>query len=140
MRVLGSKEEAEDLTQEVFVQVFPAASYTLRGESKLGTWLYRIAVNLAKNRTMYSGRDDTSAPRWTSSMPRRPTRTSALQGVTTGETRRPGPRLAWESSRKGRTRVLARTRWRASRSSVLRDVECLSYEEVGVITGLCRAR
>jgi RNA polymerase sigma-70 factor (ECF subfamily) len=54
-RMLGSKEEAEDLTQEVFVQVFRSI-HTFRGESKLGTWLYRIAVNLAKNRTMYLAR------------------------------------------------------------------------------------
>src|SRR5262245_24838193 len=54
-RMLGSKEEAEDLTQEVFVQIFRNI-HTFRGESKLSTWLYRIAVNLAKNRTMYLAR------------------------------------------------------------------------------------
>src|SRR5688572_8215809 len=54
-RMLGTKEEAEDLTQEVFVQVFRSI-HTFRGESKLSTWLYRIAVNLAKNRTMYLAR------------------------------------------------------------------------------------
>ena len=52
LRMLGNKAEAEDLTQEVFVQVFKAIG-TFRGESKLSTWIYRIAVNLCKNRSKY---------------------------------------------------------------------------------------
>jgi RNA polymerase sigma-70 factor (ECF subfamily) len=52
LRMLGQRAEAEDLTQEVFVQVFKAIG-TFRGESKLSTWIYRIAVNLCKNRAKY---------------------------------------------------------------------------------------
>ncbi|MDB5214926.1 MAG: polymerase sigma factor RpoE, partial [Myxococcaceae bacterium] len=52
LRMLGNRAEAEDLTQEVFVQVFKAIG-TFRGESKLSTWIYRIAVNLCKNRSKY---------------------------------------------------------------------------------------
>ncbi|OGO26741.1 MAG: hypothetical protein A2Z16_06510 [Chloroflexi bacterium RBG_16_54_18] len=37
---------AEDLTQEVFVRVNQALP-TFRGESKLSTWIYRIATNAA---------------------------------------------------------------------------------------------
>jgi RNA polymerase sigma-70 factor (ECF subfamily) len=40
------EHEAEDLTQEVFVRVSQALE-TFRGESKLSTWLYRIATNAA---------------------------------------------------------------------------------------------
>ena len=36
-------EEAEDITQEVFIQVFQSVQ-TFRGDSKLSTWLYRIAI------------------------------------------------------------------------------------------------
>jgi RNA polymerase sigma-70 factor (ECF subfamily) len=36
--------EAEDLTQDAFVQVFRKLA-TFRGDSALSTWLYRIAVN-----------------------------------------------------------------------------------------------
>ena len=52
LRMMGDRAEAEDLAQEVFVQVFKAIG-TFRGESKLSTWIYRIAVNLSKNRTKY---------------------------------------------------------------------------------------
>ncbi len=41
--------EAEDLTQEVFVRVHQALP-TFRGESKLDTWIYRIATNAAFDR------------------------------------------------------------------------------------------
>jgi RNA polymerase sigma-70 factor (ECF subfamily) len=45
VRLVG-EDEAEDLTQEVFVKVSRAlASY--RGESQLSTWIYRIATNTA---------------------------------------------------------------------------------------------
>ena len=54
-RMLGNNEEAEDLAQEVFVTVFKAID-GFRGESKLSTWLYRIAVNQCKNRFKYLAR------------------------------------------------------------------------------------
>jgi len=44
-RLVG-EHEAEDLTQEVFVKVSRALK-TFRGESKLSTWIYRIATNTA---------------------------------------------------------------------------------------------
>ena len=43
-RMTGSAEDAEDLLQEVFLQVHRKLS-GFRGESTLGTWLYRLAMN-----------------------------------------------------------------------------------------------
>ena len=42
-RFLNNKEDSEDLTQEVFVEVYKSLA-SFRGESKLSTWIYRIAV------------------------------------------------------------------------------------------------
>jgi len=41
--------EAEDLTQEVFARVSMSLE-TFRGESRISTWIYRIATNLAIDR------------------------------------------------------------------------------------------
>ena len=49
MRVLGDRDEAADLTQETFVAAYRSYS-AFRGESTVYTWLYRIAVNLCKNK------------------------------------------------------------------------------------------
>src|SRR5450432_819104 len=51
-RMLSNAAEAEDMAQEVFVQVFKAIG-NFRGDSKLSTWIYRIAINLCKNRAKY---------------------------------------------------------------------------------------
>jgi RNA polymerase sigma-70 factor (ECF subfamily) len=45
LRMTGNTTEAEDLTQEVFVQVFRKLD-TFRGESSFTTWLHRLTVNL----------------------------------------------------------------------------------------------
>lgn len=45
-RMLGNDADAEDVTQDVFVQVLRNLP-TFRGESAFSTWLYRIAVNTA---------------------------------------------------------------------------------------------
>jgi len=42
-RFLLSKEDAEDVSQEVFIEVFQSIG-TFRGDAKLSTWIYRIAV------------------------------------------------------------------------------------------------
>jgi RNA polymerase sigma-70 factor, ECF subfamily len=44
LRMTNNTAEAEDLTQDAFMQVFRKLS-TFRGDSALSTWLYRIAVN-----------------------------------------------------------------------------------------------
>ncbi|MFT4705524.1 MAG: RNA polymerase sigma-70 factor (ECF subfamily) [Bradymonadia bacterium] len=54
-RMLGDRAEAEDVAQEVFVTVFKAID-RFRGDSKLSTWIYRIATNHCRNRIKYLGR------------------------------------------------------------------------------------
>jgi RNA polymerase sigma-70 factor (ECF subfamily) len=45
LRMTGNVAEAEDLTQEAFLQLFRKIS-TFRGESAFSTWLHRLAVNV----------------------------------------------------------------------------------------------
>jgi RNA polymerase sigma-70 factor (ECF subfamily) len=49
LHILGNREEAMDLSQEVFLRVFRTLG-SFRGQSALKTWIYRIVVNQAKNR------------------------------------------------------------------------------------------
>lgn len=44
LRMTNNTAEAEDLTQDAFLQVFRKLA-TFRGDSALSTWLYRVAVN-----------------------------------------------------------------------------------------------
>ncbi len=48
-RMAGSAAEAEDLLQEIFLQAFRKLT-SYKGESALGTWLYRLATNLCLDR------------------------------------------------------------------------------------------
>lgn len=45
LRMVGNPAEAEDLTQEAFLQLFRKIA-TFRGESAFSTWLHRLAVNV----------------------------------------------------------------------------------------------
>jgi RNA polymerase sigma-70 factor, ECF subfamily len=48
MSFVKQSEEAEDLSQEVFIEIYDSASH-FRQESKLSTWIYKIAVNKSLN-------------------------------------------------------------------------------------------
>ena len=49
LSIVLQQQEAEDICQEVFVQVYHSVS-GFNGDAKLSTWLYRIAVNKALER------------------------------------------------------------------------------------------
>ncbi len=54
-RFVRTPEEAEDVAQEAFVKAYRALA-NFRGDSAFYTWLYRIAVNTAKNHLVAQGR------------------------------------------------------------------------------------
>jgi RNA polymerase sigma-70 factor (ECF subfamily) len=58
-RLLGNAPDAEDVTQDVFLQVVRNLP-TFRGEAAFSTWLYRVAVNAAlayrRKRALREGR------------------------------------------------------------------------------------
>jgi RNA polymerase sigma-70 factor, ECF subfamily len=133
-RMLGRREEAEDMAQEVFVQVFKAIGQ-FRGEAKLSTWIYRIAINLCKNRTKYlvrrhSDRQDELDP-IEGSVPM-----SQAKGVTLSEVSRPDHMIEGYEIERIVQSSIAELDPDFREVLVLRDVEDLSYEEIGEITGL----
>ena len=48
LAIVHNKADAEDLAQDVFLEIFRTAE-NFRGDSKISTWLYRIATNRALN-------------------------------------------------------------------------------------------
>jgi RNA polymerase sigma-70 factor, ECF subfamily len=57
-RYVRDPTEAEDVTQEAFIKAYRALP-AFRGESAFYTWLYRIAINTAKNSLVSAGRRPT---------------------------------------------------------------------------------
>ncbi|MEJ2178597.1 MAG: sigma-70 family RNA polymerase sigma factor, partial [Gammaproteobacteria bacterium] len=54
-RFIKDRSEQEDVTQEAFIKAYRAIG-NFRGDSAFYTWLYRIAVNTAKNHLVGQGR------------------------------------------------------------------------------------
>jgi len=133
-RMLGQRAEAEDLTQEVFVQVFKAIG-TFRGESKLSTWIYRIAVNLCKNRAKYlrvrhAGEQD----QLDDVADRLPP--SQARHANVARVDRPDEAVAGRQVEEIVRRAIAEVDENFRECLILCDVEELSYEEIAEITQL----
>ncbi len=52
---LQNKEEAEEITQDVFVEVYRAAK-DFKGDAQVSTWIFRIAINKCMDRLRYHKR------------------------------------------------------------------------------------
>jgi RNA polymerase sigma-70 factor (ECF subfamily) len=136
-RMIGNRQEAEDIAQEVFISVHRGiANY--RGEGRFYTWLYRIASNTCKNRIKYlAGRnfhrssdiDETPAAH-TQGEDGGPVH--SLQSVV------PGPEATVAGNRLERAiqAEIAQLEPEHRLLIVLRDIQGLSYQEIITITGL----
>ncbi|MEM9488278.1 MAG: sigma-70 family RNA polymerase sigma factor [Myxococcota bacterium] len=132
-RMLGNREEAEDLAQEVFITVFKSID-SFRGESKFSTWLYRITVNHSKNRIKYlARRHDRDQHQYDETL----IKTSA-ESALTAPTQAPRPDKHLEGVELERLvqRCIAELDEDHRALLVLRDIQELSYDEIGSITGL----
>jgi RNA polymerase sigma-70 factor (ECF subfamily) len=49
LRMLGNREEAEEVSQDTFIKVFHSLE-RFKGDSKISTWIYRIAYNACLDR------------------------------------------------------------------------------------------
>ncbi len=123
LRMLGNRAEAEDVAQDVFVTVFKSIE-SFRGESKISTWLYRIAMNQCQNRIKY--------------LSRRPTVRSDVLVESSTAPQAAGP----EAQLRGRQleglvqEAIAELDEEHRMLIVLRDIEELAYQEICSITGL----
>ncbi len=127
LRLLGSPEEARDVAQEVFVTVFQKIEL-FRGDSKLSTWLYRVAANHAKNRIKYlARRHDRSRDRFEDLL------SPPSEGRLSASVPRPDQALEGRRAEAFVQRALLLLDADQREAVVLRDIEGLTYEEVANI-------
>jgi RNA polymerase sigma-70 factor (ECF subfamily) len=133
-RMTGSRDEAKDVAQEVFITVFKSIEQ-FRGEAKLSTWLYRVAANHCKNRIKYlSRRHDRSTTDYDEAAERVSAGGAAAVGA--GHVARPDHALEDRELEKSVQAAIAELEEDHRLVVVLRDIEELSYEEIMAITGL----
>jgi RNA polymerase sigma-70 factor (ECF subfamily) len=132
-RMLGNREEAEDVSQEVFITVFKSID-SFRGDAKFSTWLYRVTANHCKNRIKYLARRH---DRSKSEFDERIDRKAAAGGTTApSEIRRPDHQVEGAETAELIQRLIAELEEDHRVLIVLRDIEELSYEEICQITDL----
>jgi RNA polymerase sigma-70 factor (ECF subfamily) len=132
-RLTENGEEARDLTQETFLRAFQSIG-RFRGEADLRTWIYRIAINQARNRWRWWRR-------------RRRDSTVSLD-ATQGQSNQTLIATLAESSENPEQQTLAHERELALRSAlqkvsrayretvILRDIEGFTYEEIATTLGI----
>lgn len=133
LRLVDDREEAADLTQDTFVNACRAYD-SFRHESAVYTWLYRIAINLTKNRLERRGRQ------------------RLIEGVSVDAPLEMGPQeelfRQLEDCRSEPDRVAGNQELKAFLASqvgrlrrdyreviVLRDYQGLSYDEIAQVLG-----
>jgi RNA polymerase sigma-70 factor (ECF subfamily) len=125
-RLLGETEEARDVAQEVFLQVFRTLG-RFEGRSTLKTWIYRIVVNQCRNRQRWWRR-------------RRKERSCPIDALTPADEARlaeagtrmeaPDERLERRERARAVQSALAQISFEHRAVLLLREVEGLSCEEI----------
>lgn len=133
-RLTENSEDARDLAQETFLRAFQSIDQ-FRGDADLRTWIYRIAINQARNRWRWWRR-------------RRRDATVSLDSKN-GDGEQPLVETLWaRDTETPEQATLAREREHALRLAlqgigrhyreavILRDIEGFTYEEVSVALGI----
>jgi len=137
MNLLSDRDEALDLSQEVFLRVFRTI-HRFRGQSSLRTWIYRIAVNQARNRHRFWRRrhraDQVSLDQ----------HVAAHGEFQSGGELTPDRMLAQKQLAERLNHALEHLPFDQRTAIILREIDGLSYEEIafslGVAIGTVKSR
>jgi RNA polymerase sigma-70 factor, ECF subfamily len=136
-RLLGDRDEALDLSQEVFLRVFRTIG-TFRGQSALRTWIYRIVINQARNRQRWWSRRHRSAQ---VSLDQHLQQCGDVESTSVAL---PDRLLASKEAAASIWRALERLPFDQRTALILRELDGLRYEEIafslGVAVGTVKSR
>jgi RNA polymerase sigma-70 factor (ECF subfamily) len=121
-RMVGSAQEAEDLLQDVFLNAYRKLG-SFRGDSSLGTWLYRLAVNQCLD--VLRGRQSKMARV-----------TDSLDDEGADEPAAASPVVPTAVSRLDLDRAIARLPQGCRAAFILHDVEGFEHNEVAKLLGV----
>jgi len=128
-RLTENGEEARDLTQETFLRAFQSIVH-FRGESDLRTWIYRIAINQARNRWRWwrrRRRDVTVSIDAADANGRPLGLITSLKAVNVPD---PEQNAIANERERALRKALSSLRRVYREAVVLRDIEGLAYEEI----------
>ena len=125
-RYVYDRAEVEDVTQEVFIKAYRALA-GFRGESAFYTWLYRIAINTAKNHLVFQGRRLPSTDLGAEEVE------LTDEGAALREISTPEHSVLTDEIARTVTRALNALPEDLRIAITLREIEGLSYEEIAAI-------
>jgi RNA polymerase sigma-70 factor (ECF subfamily) len=128
VQILGDREEALDVSQEVFLTIYRKME-TFRGDSSLKTWIYSIAVNRAANRFRWWNRlrrrGTVSLEEHLSKSPNR-----ELFCNLKSQVQSPEEALLVREEHEEMEQMLQELPLQQRIAVIMRDIEGLSYEEI----------
>ncbi|AZG09212.1 RNA polymerase sigma factor RpoE [Pigmentiphaga sp. H8] len=128
-RFIRDPSEIEDVAQEAFIKAYRALPQ-FRGESAFYTWLYRIAINTAKNHLVASGRRPSSPSEYENEDGETFDETDNLSDINTPESM-----MATREIAETVNLAIEALPEELRTAIVLREIEGMSYEDIAQSMG-----
>ena len=129
LQMTGNREDAQDMTQEAFLKAYSSLS-SFRGDSKFSSWLYRIVSNVCLDFKRRQGR------RPSSSLTVEDDEGENIQLDIADESQSPEALLERKMTREAVRAGLQQLPDEQRQILLLREIQGLSYEEIGEAMGL----
>jgi RNA polymerase sigma-70 factor, ECF subfamily len=126
-RIVRDQAEIEDVTQEAFIKAYRALA-NFRGDSAFYTWLYRIAVNTAKNYLISQGRRAPTSTEFDAEEAESFEDATGLRDIAT-----PDAQLMSKQIGEIVNRTIERLPDELRTAITLREIDGLAYEEIAQI-------
>lgn len=128
-RLTENGEEARDLTQETFLRAFQSIGH-FRGDADLRTWIYRIAINQARNRWRWWRRRRREATVSIDAPEIGGGRLGLVETLKSPTARDPEQHTLQNERERALQKALSGLRRVYRETVILRDIEGFAYEEI----------